>query len=270
MNRSSSPKPVIIITGASSGIGKATAERFGRAGYRLVLAARREDRLIALAEQIQSEGGEVLPVKTDVSLLEDLEKLVHNTIACYGQVDILVNNAGFGRIDWLESLDPVADIAQQIQVNLSGLIQLTHLVLPYMVERRSGHVINIASLASWIPTPTYSVYAASKFGVRGFSNALQREVSPFNIKVTVMYPGGVDTEFKSVAGIKRKTGITTPAWLRLTADQVAEAVWRVSQHPRKTVVQPWIYWLPIWLESFFPGMVDTILVRRFTRPERFE
>ena len=120
MNRSSSPKPVIIITGASSGIGKATAEQFGRAGYRLVLAARREDRLIALAEQIQSEGGEVLPVKTDVSLLEDLEKLVHNTIACYGQVDILVNNAGFGRIDWLESLDPVADIAQQIQVNLSG------------------------------------------------------------------------------------------------------------------------------------------------------
>lgn len=268
MKKTTSSKPVILITGASSGIGKATAERFGRAGYRLVLAARREERLIDLAEQIMLTGGEALTVKTDVGQLEDLEKLVDRAITHYGQVDILFNNAGFGRMNWLEDLEPQTDIAQQIQINLSGLIQLTHLVLPFMIKRRAGHVINMASLASWIPTPTYSIYAATKFGVRGFSNALRREVSPYHIKITVMYPGGVDTEFKTVAGIKRKTGITTPAWLRLSADQVADAVWRVSQHPRKTVVQPWVYWLPIWLEAFFPGLVDAILVRKFTRPER--
>ena len=270
MTSTYSPKPVILITGASSGIGEATAQRFARGGYRLVLAARRENRLKSLAELIQSEGGEALPITTDMAEIDNLNRLVNTTIHHYGQVDVLFNNAGFGRLNWLDQLDPHADIALQTQVNLIGLIQLTRLVLPYMINRQSGHVINMASLASWIPTPTYSVYAATKFGVRGFSTALRREVGLYGIKVSVMYPGGVETEFKEVAGIQRKTGLTTPGWLRLTADQVAEAVWRVAQHPRRAVVQPWLYWLPIWLDTLFPGLVDRVIMRRFTRLERLE
>jgi NADP-dependent 3-hydroxy acid dehydrogenase YdfG len=112
--------PVILITGASSGIGAATARLFARHGYRLVLAARRMERLQSLADEIHAQGGQALPVRADVSRLEDIHCLVDTTLQEYGQIDILFNNAGFGRLNWLESLEPHQDIQAQIEVNLLG------------------------------------------------------------------------------------------------------------------------------------------------------
>lgn len=260
--------PVILITGASSGIGEATARRFGQAGYRVVLAARRLDRLQALAEEIVQQGGHALPVETDVASLDDLSSLVQAALGSYGQIDVLFNNAGFGRLSWLENLDPVNDIQAQIQVNLVGVIQLTRQVLPHMIERRRGHIITMGSVAGLTATPTYTIYAATKFGVRGFSEALRREVGVYGIRVSMIYPGGVATEFGEKAGIKRRTGISTPKRLKLTAAQVADAVLGVVKHPRRMVVLPWIYRLPVALNALFPGLTDWIIEERFVKVER--
>jgi len=263
-----SGKPVLLITGASSGIGAAVARRFSQEGYRLVLAARRFDRLSALAEEIRGQGGEALPVAADLSQVGDIQRLVQSALEHTHQIDILFNNAGFGRLDWLEGLDPLSDVQAQIQVNLSGLIWMAQAVLPHMIERRSGHIINMASLAGWVAPPTYTVYAATKFGVRGFTEALRREVAPYGVHVSGIYPGAVDTEFGTQARIRRKTGMTTPKRMRLTADEVAQAVLRLAQRPRRAVILPgYMRWV-VALNALFPGLVDWAVRKRFVERER--
>jgi NADP-dependent 3-hydroxy acid dehydrogenase YdfG len=261
---------VVVVTGASSGIGEATARAFGRAGARLVLAARRLERLEALAAEIQAQAGgaQALPVAADLSRLDDIQNLVAQTKAHFGRIDVLFNNAGFGRLDWLEKLDPVKDIEAQLDVNVLGVIQTTRQVLPLMMAQRSGHIINMASMAGLVGTPTYTIYAASKFAVRGFSEALRREVAPWGIRVSVVYPGGVATEFGSHARIQRKTKATTPAALRLTADDVARAVVGLARRPRAGLVVPWPFTLSAWLNQLLPGLVDWATIRGYTRPER--
>jgi len=174
---------VVLITGASSGFGKDVAYLFAAEGARVVLAARRLDRLQKLAEAIQRSGGEAFAVPVDVTQRAEIDLMVRTVIEIYEQVDILFNNAGFGRLGWLEDLEPDRDIDTQIQVNLNGLVHVTRTVLPFMIRRRTGHIINMSSIAGWIGAPSYTVYAATKYGVRGFTNALRREVAPFGIKV---------------------------------------------------------------------------------------
>ncbi len=261
-------QPVILVTGASSGIGTAVAKLFAGQGYRVVLAARRQDRLEAIADEIKANGGQALAVKADLIERADIQNLVSTTISQYGYVDVLVNNAGFGRLKWLEELDPDDDIQTQLQINLVATILLSREFLPYMIERRSGHIINMASLGGFIATPTYTVYSASKFGVRGFTEALRREVGVYGIHVTGIYPGGVKTEFKQHTGAERKTGRTTPDSLRLEPEEVAQAILKVVKHPRRTLIIPWQMRFTVWMNSHFPGIVDWIIESRFTRLER--
>ena len=194
--------------------------------------------------------------------------MVKATVDRFGQIDILFNNAGAGRLDWLENLDPVREVEGQLQINLVAVIQTSREVLPHMISRRSGHIVNMASIAGLVATPTYSVYAAGKFGVRGFSEALRREVGVYGIHVSVVYPGGVKTEFTEHAGINRKTGKTTPASLRLEAEDVAKGVFNIVRRPRRGSILPWPMHLAVWFNVFFPGLADRIIENRFTRPER--
>lgn len=260
--------PVILITGASSGIGAAVARLFCQRGWRAVLAARRADRLQELVQEIQVGGGEALSVPTDVTDVDQLQHLVKAALDRFGRIDVLFNNAGFGRLDWLEKLDLQAGIAAQIAVNLTASAQLASLVLPHMISRRSGVIINMSSLAGWVGTPTYSIYAASKFGLRGFSEALRREVGVFGVKVCAIYPGGVDTEFAEKAHIRRKTGLTTPGWLRLEADDVARAVWGLARRPRRSLILPRLMLFAVWANLLFPGLFDRLAERGFVRRER--
>ena len=260
--------PVLIVTGASSGIGAAVGKQFARQGYRVVLAARRIERLESLADEIEASGGQALAVQTDLFQYKDIQKLVASTISQFGQVDVLVNNAGFGRLKWLEQLDPGKDIQAQLQINLTATILVAREVLPHMIKRRSGHIINMASLGGFVATPTYTTYSASKFGVRGFTEALRREVGVYGIHVTGVYPGGVRTEFKDHTGTDRKTGRTTPDSLRLEPEDVAQVILKVVDHPRRTVIIPWQMRFVVWANSHFPGIVDWIIENRFTRLER--
>ena len=166
---------VVFITGASSGFGADAALLFAAEGAQVILAARRQERLEALAGEITSRGGQAFVLPLDVTNTSELQQAVHTILDKFGRIDILVNNAGFGRLTWLEELDPQADIQAMIDVNLTALVQLTRLVLPHMYARGSGHIINMASIAGYIPAPMYTIYAATKHGVRGFTNALRRE-----------------------------------------------------------------------------------------------
>jgi len=199
---------------------------------------------------------------------EQIESLISRTLEAYGQVDVLFNNAGFGRLAWLEDLDPQDDIDRQVQVDLLGLIHTSRAVLPHMIQRRRGHIINMASIAGLIAPPTYSIYAASKFGIAGFTQALRREVDLYGIRVSGIYPGGVATEFEQHVQRPSQVQISTPGWLTLSAQQVAQEVWRIAGRPRRMVVIPRVMWLAVWLNAIAPGLVDTGIRILFTRKLR--
>ena len=255
---------VVVVTGASSGVGAEAARLFAREGCKLVLAARRLDRLEELAGEIRAAGGEALPVAMDVSQAAQIDAMVHAALERFGQIDILFNNAGFGRLDWLERLDPVKDIQAQITVDLLGVIWVARAVLPHMYERRSGHIINMCSMGGWAPPPLYSIYSAAKFGMRGFSEALRRETTPLGVRVSVIYPGGASTEFCShVGSAEAKKRFTTPGWLKLSANDVARAVVGVARRPRRHLILPWWMVFSKFLNSHFNGISDSIQANAF-------
>ena len=263
---------VILITGASYGFGADAARLFAKEGCIVVLAARSMDRLTILAEQIRVEGGKALAVTLDVSEQSQIDSAVKKVLEHYGQIDILFNNAGLGRLDWFERLDPAADIDNQIDVNLRGLIQLTWAVVPLMLARREGTIINMSSVAGLIAPPTYGIYAATKYGVRGFTDALRREVAPFGVHVAGIYPGPAKTEFSEHSGetaIKRS--LKTPDWLYMTSEYVARRTVGLARHPRRTLVIPWYYRVVIGFDTLFPGLVDwlfkILFVKRFHKLE---
>lgn len=259
-----------MVTGASSGFGEAAALAFAREGCRVVLAARRIDRLEQVASQIRTSGSEALVVSLDVSQQSSIDGLADTVIKTFGRVDVLFNNAGFGRLDWLETQDPEADITAQLDVNLKGAILVVRLFLPHMLRQRSGVIINMSSMAGWIASPLYSVYAASKFGLRGFSEALRREVRPFGIRVCGIYPAGAATEFSQHAGdspLRRK--IKTPAMLRMSAEYVANKVVGLARHPRRVLVLPWYMGIAIWIDAHFHWLVDAVVgvaVKKYHHP----
>ncbi len=257
---------VILITGASSGFGAAAAKLFAQEGCRIVLAARRMERLEELASEIRSSGGDALPVAVDVTQLTQIETMVSAALERYGRIDILFNNAGFGRLDWLEALDPIQDIQAQITVDLLGVLWTARAVLPQMYTQRSGHIINMSSVAGWAAPPLYSVYSAAKFGVRGFTEALRRETSPFGVRVSGIYPGSAATEFQKHMGENQaKKRFRTPAWLKLTAEDVARAVVRLAKHPRRSLILPRAMALSVFINSHFTGLSDSLQGRAFAR-----
>jgi NADP-dependent 3-hydroxy acid dehydrogenase YdfG len=255
---------VVIITGASSGFGEHAARLFSQEGCQVVLAARRLERLETLAGEIRARGGDALPVVTDVTQPEQVQGLVKSTIDRYGRIDILFNNAGFGRIDWLEALDPIQDIERQITADLLGVIWSARAVLPQMYQQRSGHIINMSSIAGWAAPPLYSIYSAAKFGIRGFTEALRREAEPMGIHVSAIYPGSSPTEFQQHVGEnKAKKHFRTPEWLRVTPEEVAQGVVDLAKRPRRRLFLPRIMGLSVFINSHFPGASDRAQMKAF-------
>ena len=184
---------VAIVTGASSGIGEATAEALASRGASVVLAARREEELDALATQIESDGGTALSVPTDVTDEGDIDALVDATVDAFGSIDILVNNAGVMLLEPVERADR-ENFRQMVEVNLLGLMNLTHAALPVMQEQDAGHVVNVSSTAGRNANANSSGYNATKFGVNAFTEALRQEVTTEGVRTTIIEPGAVDTE----------------------------------------------------------------------------
>jgi NADP-dependent 3-hydroxy acid dehydrogenase YdfG len=256
---------VVLITGASSGFGEDAALLFAEQGCKVVAAARRVERLQALVEKIQSRGGEALAIPVDVADRADIENMVQAALDLYGRIDILFNNAGFGRLDWLEKLDPERDIETLVRVNLLGVIHTTRAVLPHMLERRQGHIINMSSMAGLIAAPRYTAYSATKFGVRAFTEALRREVRHLGIHVTGIFPGPAVTEFDEHTGEKGQGLFTHLGFILLSSQDVAWAVVRAARHPVRTVVIPGWFRILTAINAVLPWAVDLFLEYTYTR-----
>ena len=262
-NTSQAAYPVVIITGASSGIGEKAAITLANNGYRVVIAARRQNRLEEIAEQIRKMGGEVLPIQIDLSQVDQIRDLVERTRSVFGQIDILVNNAGSARHLWLDEQSLEDDIQNQLQVNLIGMIQLTRLVIPDMVEAGSGQIIQISSIASWVGVPTYSIYNASKFGSRGFLASLRRELRGTGVIISEIFPGAVDTEFGQDPDVSWKTTTVTPKFALLSAQSVADKILDMIQMKRTRSVIPGFMWFAIWADAHLPGFISWVLSKYF-------
>ena len=191
---------VAIITGASRGIGRATAMAFAQAGAKVVLASRSQHDLEAAANLIRTEGGEALVVPTDVTQAEAVEILVNRTLKTYGQIDILVNNAGGGAFETIVDSDPEV-WTQVVASNLKSTYLCSKYVLPSMLARQSGQIINVLSIAAKVAFKSSSAYCAAKAGALAFTKVLAAEVRNEKIRVTAISPGSVDTPFwDEVAG----------------------------------------------------------------------
>jgi NADP-dependent 3-hydroxy acid dehydrogenase YdfG len=184
---------VAIITGASSGIGEATAKSLADRGASVVIAARRKTELEELAAEIEDDGGEVVVVPTDITDDAEIDILVETTLGEYDRIDILLNIAGYMPLTPIEKADRET-IRRTIDVNLTGLMTLTQAVIPTMLEQESGHIVNVSSVAGRVSLEDGAHYSAAKFGVNGFSEGIRKELGDEGIRVATIEPGAVDTE----------------------------------------------------------------------------
>ncbi len=189
---------VVIITGASSGIGEATARRLARGGAKVVIAARRPDRLEALARALDPSGANVLAVAGDITSDADRRQLVAAALQKFGRIDGLVNNAGYGTRGPVEIV-PVDAIRKNFETNLFSLIALTQLVLPHLRERGTGCIVNIGSVAGRIARPLSSIYDSTKHALEAITDGLRGELKPFGVRVSLIRPGFILTEFVDAA-----------------------------------------------------------------------
>lgn len=256
-------RPVTVITGASSGIGAALARVFARNGHTLALVARREDRLHALADEIAAVGGtKPLVIVADLQR-GDAVRAIGEVLTAQGcEPQFMVNNAGFGLVGTAASLDRAAQLAM-IDLNIRALTDLS-LAFVDSLARHGGGILNVGSMAGFLPGPGMTVYYATKAYVLSFSEALHSELKPRGVRVSVLCPGPVPTEFGERAGIKG--GSLAPGILTQSAGDVAEAGYRGLMQGRRTIVPGPINKLVVLLIRFIPrGLLLAAVDRRQSR-----
>ena len=255
---------VVIITGASSGIGAATAKRLARDGMKLTLAARREDRLKEVAAEVESLGGEALIVVADIRHNEDIQKIIQVTLDRWGRIDVLLNNAGMGNDKSLSDTS-IEKLRAEIHLNLISVIEFSQAVIPVMLKQKSGHIINVASIAGLIGLPGSTIYCATKFGVNGFSDSLHRELLGTGIRVSAFCPGFTPSEISPdlKAHAEGKSNAPhVPGLMPVT--YVANQIARLIYHPRLRVIVPRSWTFLVWLANAFPWLADNLI--KYFRP----
>ncbi|QYR23561.1 SDR family oxidoreductase [Paenibacillus sp. sptzw28] len=227
---------VVIITGASSGIGEATAKLLSQNGAKVVLAARREERLRLLKSTIEEQGGVAVYKATDISSHVEVEELSRFAVNAFGQIDVLVNNAGIMPLSYLHE-KKVKEWDQMIDVNIKGVLYGIGAVLPYMRERKRGHIINVSSVTGHIVRKSWAVYSGTKFAVRAITEALRQEEAENNIRTTIICPGGVVTELvQTISNEEIKKNIEESLQAALPAEAVAKSILYAISQPEYTAV----------------------------------
>jgi NADP-dependent 3-hydroxy acid dehydrogenase YdfG len=230
---------VCVVTGASSGIGEATALRLAKAGASVALAARRSERLDDLVQRIEGDGGSAVAVPTDVADEDQARALIDRTKSELGRLDVLVNNAGVMLVGPVEGAD-TTDWRRMVDINVMGLLYCTHAALPVMREQGSGHIVNISSVAGRTAIAGAAVYNATKWGVCGFSEALRQEALHSGVRVTLVEPGVVSTELPDHITHEGAKQIVEQMHAEmkapLTPEDIAESIhYAVSQPPHVSV-----------------------------------
>lgn len=219
---------VVIITGASSGIGESTAMELANHGAKVVLAARREERLKEIDASIEQQGGISAYKVTDVTNQKEMEELAHFAIDKFGQIDVLINNAGIMPLSFI-SEKKISEWDQMVDVNIKGVLYGMGAVLPYMRERKQGHIINLSSVAGHVVEPAAAVYAGTKFAVRAITEGVRIEEARNNIRATIISPGAINTELVQTISNEKLRGnveklYETAIPAKVIADTIVHAI----------------------------------------------
>lgn len=242
-----------LVTGASSGIGATTARTLAAAGWEVVLAARRRERLGSVAAEIAADGGHALVVDADLASEAGRARLFERC----SQVDVLVNNAGFGWYGYFHEMD-WSTAREMLHINLEAAVHLTRLYLPGMRARDRGHILNVGSISGSIPSQGIAVYSATKAFLDAFSTALHRETRGTNVHVSVVRAGPVRTEFAATARRKGGGREVPTARLGVSAERVARRIRQLLRRPRRVAYVPrWLALVP-WLELSFGWLEDAL------------
>jgi short-subunit dehydrogenase len=225
-------KPVALVTGSSRGIGKAIAGKFSRQGFAVALTARHEKDLKNAAQEIENESGQpTLTIPADLKDDQQLTRIPEEVIKNWGRIDVLVNNAGLGYLKPFLELK-VEEFREMMDLNMTAVFGLTQQVIPHMIERESGTIINIASLAGKNGFKSGTGYAASKWALRGFAQCLMLEVREYDIRVVTIFPGSVQSSF----GSGGRSAASTPAKNKMQPEDIAETAFMAVKMPQRTMV----------------------------------
>jgi hypothetical protein len=248
---------VAVVTGASSGIGALVARRLATSGYRVVLVGRRQDRLAEVARQIEEAGGEAETLVADLADRNGPRLVYEHVADRHGAADVLVNNAGFGWYGYYADM-PWETASGMIAVNATSVANLVSLFLPGMRARRSGHIVNLSSVAGSIPSQGVAVYCATKSFVDSFSTALYRELRGSGVHVSAVRPGPVLTEFYRTASRLPRSSPVPAERFAISPAVVAQAVMRLLLHPRRAAYVPGSLRITPWVEFSFGWIMDRI------------
>jgi short-subunit dehydrogenase len=263
---------VVLITGASSGIGAALARELAREGARLLLMARRRDRLEALRTELASSGAEVVVHVGDVTRRADLDAAVALAVERYGRLDVAIANAGFGVVGPIEKLG-IEDYRRQFETNVFAAIETSKACLPELVKSR-GRLVLIGSVAGYISTPNASPYAMSKFAIRAFAEALRPELAPRGVAVTLISPGFVESEIRQVdnrGGWHAQAKNPLPSWLPMPAEVAAKKIVAAVYRRRREAIITVHGKVLVWLSRFAPWVLRLAMrrgVRGRSEPKR--
>ena len=249
----------ILITGASSGIGKVTAIEFAKLGANVILVARSKEKLEQVENQLKKFNVKTLTCSCDVSNKENVKEMSKIVLEKFSSIDILVNNAGFAIYDSVTEIS-IEYIESQMKTNYFGMIYCVKTFLPSMLDRNSGHIVNVASLAASFGLPGIASYCASKFAMLGFSEGLKHELKDTGIGITVVSPIMVRTEFFDHPSFKKMPKYSPTS---LDPKTVAKAILRASNSSRLEITVPSVARIAVWLKHTLPFFINPIMGKSF-------
>jgi len=252
---------VVLITGASSGIGRAAAIQFAKEGACVILVARRKEKLDQIDKELKKFNASTLVCECDVSDKTQVKKMSKMVLEKYESVDILVNNAGFAIYGSVSNLT-IEDIESQMATNYLGMVYCIKNFLPLMIKKKSGHIVNVASVAGSIGLPGIASYCASKFAMLGFSEGLKHELKETGVGVTVVSPIMVRTNFFDHPSFEKMPKYSPTS---ISAETVAKAILKASDSPRLEIIVPSVARIAVWLKSTFPYLINPILGSSFRK-----
>jgi len=254
---------IVAITGASAGIGRATALRLARNGDALLICARRSDKLHAVADEIRAAGGQAVPIVADVTRVGDMDRFIAAAVDRFGRLDVILCNAGFGIAGTIDDVTP-DQMRELVDINYMGTFYATRAAMPLFRRQGAGHVIIVSSIVGKRGVPYMGAYAATKFAQVGLAECLRSELVGSNIHVSVVYPVSTETEFFDVMSQRTGTLVTRAAGPRQHASVVADAIAGAIDRPVPEVFPHFKSRALVWANTFAPGFTDRV-VKRFGR-----
>jgi len=252
---------VVLITGASSGIGKDTAIEFAKKGANIVLVSRTKENLEQVAEQLKQFNITVLVCQCDVSKKDKVKEMSETVLEKFDSVDILVNNAGFAIYGSVTDLS-IDDIESQMETNYFGMIYCIKNFLPSMLKKKSGHIVNVASVAASFGLPGIASYCASKFAMLGFSEGLKHELKNTGVGITVVSPIMVRTNFFEHPSFEKMPKFSPTS---LSSETVSKAILKAANSPRLEIIVPSVVRGAVWMKNTFPYFINPILGKSFKK-----